>query len=95
MFIFQIFSFQEMYEFSFCYCSATILIFRDDFDIITAILAGDKTMELRVFSPVGIAVSEEILLTARLCRLMDRYQLQWERYINCNLHRPYSDLITS
>ena len=54
-------------------------LFRDDFDILTAVISGDKTFQLRVFSPVGISVAEEVLLTARLCKLMDRYQRQWEK----------------
>ena len=52
-------------------------VFRDDFEIVTAVMAGDNHLELRVFSPEGIAVSEEVMLTARLCKLMDRYQRKW------------------
>lgn len=51
--------------------------FRDAFEIITAVIAGDKSLELRVLSPAEITVSEEQRLTTRLCKLMDRYQRKW------------------
>ena len=59
--------------------SFLISFLREEFDMLTAIIAGDKTLQLRVFSPVGISTAEELLLTARLCKLMDRYQDQWTR----------------
>ena len=52
-------------------------MFRDDFEIVTAVMAGDNHLELRVFSPEGVTVVEELVLTARLCKLMDRCQQKW------------------
>ena len=40
-------------------------------------MAGNNHLELRVFAPEGITVAEELVLTARLCKLMDRYQQKW------------------
>ena len=52
-------------------------VFRDDFEIVTAVMAGDNHLELRLFSPEGVTAAEELALTARLCKLMDRYQRKW------------------
>ena len=50
----------------------------DEYEIITAILAGDNTLELRVFTTVDIAVATELNMTQRLCILVNRYQRHWE-----------------
>ena len=44
----------------------------------TAILAGDNTMELRVFSTVDVSATTELVLTQRLCSMMNKYQRHWE-----------------
>ena len=51
--------------------------FRDNFEILTAVMAGNNHLELRVFSLKGIPVSDEVRLNVRLCKLMDRYQRKW------------------
>jgi len=53
------------------------IVFRDQFELITAVLSGDNTLQLRVFSPAAVSVTDEVSLTARLCKLMDRYQHLW------------------
>ena len=55
-----------------------------EFEIITAILAGDNSLELRVFTPHYVSVADENALTACLCRLMDQWSSSWKRY------NPYS-----
>ena len=52
----------------------------NNFDLWTAVLAGDNTLELRVFSTDDITTAEEQRLTSRLCRLMDLFQEDWRRY---------------
>ena len=48
-------------------------------EMVTAILAGDNTLELRVFSEQIVAAHQEVTLTKRLCRLMDLFQEDWQR----------------
>ena len=50
----------------------------EEFEIQTAVLAGDNTLEMRVFSTSNIAVSTEVMLTQQLCALMNKYQRHWE-----------------
>ena len=49
-----------------------------EFILQTAILSGDNTKELRVFSMEDITVQQEIDLTNQLCSLMNKYQRHWE-----------------
>ena len=51
-----------------------------EFTILTAVISGDRTVELRVFSPCAVSIPAEQRLTRRFCRLMDRDQLQLRRY---------------
>ena len=51
-------------------------------ELVTAVLSGDRCLELRLFSPDDVPVREEQKLTKRLCRLMDRFCLKWRRYIS-------------
>ena len=55
-----------------------------DFRIQTAILSGGKTKELRVFSVRDIDVATEKMLTQRLCRLMDKNETEWRKYVRPN-----------
>ena len=48
-----------------------------DFVMQTAVLSGDHTKEIRIFSIMDISVQEEIVLTQQLCRLMNKYQAHW------------------
>ena len=52
-----------------------------DAHLITAVLAGDRTLELRIFGMKEITDEEETELTASLCRLMTRNKKAWSRYI--------------
>ena len=49
-------------------------------DLITAVLAGDRTLEMRLFGLKEIDEVQESRLTASLCRLMTRNQRTWKRY---------------
>ena len=52
-----------------------------EFELITAILAGDNSLEMRVFTPHEINATEEGRLTTRLCKLMNNWNTHWKRYI--------------
>ena len=41
-------------------------------EMITAVLAGDRSLELRLFGLYDVTPFEERQLTNRLCKLMDR-----------------------
>ena len=50
-------------------------------EIVTAVLSGTRTLELRVFSAADaahVSSQQEIQLTRRLCRLMDRHYENWQ-----------------
>lgn len=49
-----------------------------EFALQTAILAGDGTLELRVFASEDVAVSTEVIMTQQLCGAMNKYQRHWE-----------------
>ena len=49
-----------------------------EFVLQTAILAGDGTLELRVFASEDVTVSTEIIMTQQLCGAMNKYQHHWE-----------------
>lgn len=53
-----------------------------EFILQTAILSGDHTLELRVFSTVDISVATEIKLTQKLCSAMNQYQRHWEEWVS-------------
>ena len=59
-----------------------------DFQIITAVIAGDRTLEARIFAACNVSVQAEKILTSKLCRLMNRSQQQWHRYNN----NPFAEL---
>ena len=49
-------------------------------ELLTAVLSGSRTLEVRVFSDFDyLTVEEEQSLTARLCLLTDRYSEQWRQ----------------
>ena len=49
-------------------------------EMLTAVLAGERNLELRVFAEEDhLTVVEEKKLTARLCRLMDNQASTWRR----------------
>lgn len=51
-------------------------------ELLTAVLSGDRCLELRVFGSVDyLQVCQEQNLTRRLCLLMDRYCADWKRLV--------------
>ena len=52
-----------------------------EFVMQTAVLAGDNTLELRVFSTKDISASTEIMLTQHLCGAMNKFQRHWEKKV--------------
>ena len=48
-------------------------------EIVTAILAGSRSLEVRVFMEAELLLAEEQMLTRRLCRLVDTYEDDWKR----------------
>ena len=59
-----------------------------EFIIQTAILSGDNTKELRLFSTYDISAQNEIILTQHLCTLMNKFQYHWDGWVFLNSHRP-------
>ena len=48
-------------------------------DLVTAVLSGNRDLEIRIFSTKIIVVKDEQVLTRGLCRLMDRHSTIWRR----------------
>ena len=48
-------------------------------EMLTAVIAGDRSFELRVFLEGTMSSEHEIVLTRRLCRLMNVFQDDWKR----------------
>ena len=66
------------------YCQLSLILtcsdmLTEEFDLITAVLAGSNTLELRLFAPEEILDVQEQVLTDRLCRSMDRFHDEWRR----------------
>ena len=60
------------------------------FEIVTAVLAGGRHFELRVFYTGQVTVAREQLLTERLCCLMDKQEDKLQKYdIHYNPSIPY------
>ena len=49
-------------------------------ELLTAVLSGARTLELRVFTEADLPPACEQRLTKRLCRLVDRFDQSWLRY---------------
>ena len=49
-------------------------------ELLTAVLSGDRCLELRAFGDMDLSHSDEMCLTAGLCKLMDRNSKNWKRY---------------
>ena len=52
-----------------------------DYLLQTAILSGDNTKELRVFTLLDLTLQEEQQLTRYLCWLMNRQVSEWKKYV--------------
>ena len=48
-------------------------------ELITAVISGDRTFQIRVFAGEFLTVAEETQLTARLCKLVDRFGDEWSK----------------
>ena len=48
-------------------------------ELLTAVLAGDRTMEVRIFGTEDITEEDEKELTGKLCRLMSANKSYWKR----------------
>ena len=46
-------------------------------ELFTAVLSGDRTLELRIFYDNIVDEEKEAVITRRLCQLMDREQANW------------------
>ena len=57
--------------------SYKIQVMNSTFELITAILAGSNSLELRIFAPDEMPSETEQPLTRRLCRLMDIFYNDW------------------
>ena len=53
------------------------LVMACEFDLVTAVLGGSNTLELRWFSTEELLEEQEYCLTLRLCRLMDGFFNEW------------------
>ena len=51
----------------------------DNFHLLSAVLAGDNTLEMRVLSPYDITITEEMALNRLMCRLMDSQDTCWKK----------------
>ena len=45
----------------------------------TAVISGDRCLELRVFMQEEFSIADEITLNKRLCRLVNVFQDDWKR----------------
>lgn len=50
-----------------------------EFEIITAVLAGSRHLEMRIFANCHVSPTVEQAMTQHLCILMDRKEKQWRR----------------
>ena len=57
-------------------------------EMVTAILAGDRTLELRVFCTDAGAFGKEKALTRALCRQMDQSGHAWHRLVLICIFSP-------
>ena len=49
--------------------------------MVTAVIAGNKTFQIRVFADIDVTSQMEICLTNRLCTLMNNYQGRWQKLV--------------
>ena len=50
-----------------------------EYEIITAILAGSRHLEMRIFANCPVTATVEQSMTQQLCILMNRKEKQWRR----------------
>ena len=51
-------------------------------ELVTAAISGDRALEVRIFAGEFLTVREEQALTRGLCRLMNRADQSWKRYLH-------------
>lgn len=49
-------------------------------ELITAVISGDRALEVRIFAGEFLTVQEEQALTRGLCQLLNRADQSWKRY---------------
>ena len=49
-------------------------------ELLTSVISGNRSLEIRVFAEEFLSVQEEQILTRGLCRLMNRAYATWKRY---------------
>ena len=66
-----------------CKISTAYICFRfaGDYKMVTAVLSGDKCLEMRIFAVSSVPVSIEKKLTRTICRLMNRHSSSYRRYV--------------
>ena len=47
-------------------------------ELVTAVISGDRSLEVRVFATKSLAVQEDLVLTHGLCCLVNRAELRWK-----------------
>ena len=57
----------------------SVVEFQPLMELLTAVISGDRTFQVRVFAGEFLTVTEEVQLTSRLCNLVDRFGDQWAR----------------
>ena len=50
-------------------------------EMLTAVMAGDRSFELRVFLEGSMSPDHETVLTRRLCRLVNTFHEDWKRWV--------------
>lgn len=48
-------------------------------ELLTAVISGDRVLEVRVFAGEFLSVREEQIMTDGLCRLMNRADTAWKK----------------
>ena len=48
-------------------------------EMVTAVLSGGRDLEIRVFADIEMSLSNEQMLTQKLCKLMDRHANLWRK----------------
>ena len=49
-----------------------------DMELVTAVLSGTRTLEIRIFSTIDVSMGTEKTITRRLCRAMDLFDSKWQ-----------------
>lgn len=47
-------------------------------ELITAVISGDRALEVRVFADKSLSTQEDLVLTHGLCCLVNRAECRWK-----------------